>query len=250
MLLSEKDSIVFPRALSPELRIMNPRFVHPVPDYTGATKEEREQRIARHHPASAASTATTRCSPATASWPRTPASCAPSRRPASPSSGPCSLHADRGRREGRGEAHRASRSSVSVTPGINDATVRTLLRKHPDRAALARAGEGRTASRCRPARHGACARRSWRTQVLEASYAKRIDLFTIDDLGETLRLEARAPAARAAGPTLPPEGDRRRRRQGPAHLQRRRAGAGPGARGPRRGEGDRRRATTRTCCSS
>src|SRR5262249_33016539 len=29
-------------------------------------------------------------------------------------------------------------------------------------------------------------------EVLEASYAKRVDLFTIDDLGETLRLEAEA----------------------------------------------------------
>ena len=39
MLLSEKDSIVFPRALSPELRVVNPKYVHPVPDYTGATNE-------------------------------------------------------------------------------------------------------------------------------------------------------------------------------------------------------------------
>src|SRR5215470_4531627 len=45
ILISEKDSIVFPRALSPELRIMDPKHVHPVPDYTGATKEERLERI-------------------------------------------------------------------------------------------------------------------------------------------------------------------------------------------------------------
>src|SRR5262245_29526179 len=45
ILLSERDSIVFPRALSPELRMMDPRHVHAVPDYTGATKEERGQRI-------------------------------------------------------------------------------------------------------------------------------------------------------------------------------------------------------------
>ena len=41
----KKDSIVYPRALCPELRIMDPRHVHPVPDYSGATKEERVQRI-------------------------------------------------------------------------------------------------------------------------------------------------------------------------------------------------------------
>src|SRR4029079_4834878 len=45
ILLSEKDSIGFPRALSPELRIMDPKHVHPVPDYTGATKDERLERI-------------------------------------------------------------------------------------------------------------------------------------------------------------------------------------------------------------
>jgi hypothetical protein len=37
MLLSERDSIVFSRALSPEVRIFDPRHVHPVPDYSGAT---------------------------------------------------------------------------------------------------------------------------------------------------------------------------------------------------------------------
>src|SRR6185295_5890190 len=45
MLLSERDSIVFARALSPEVRIMDPHHVHPVPDYSGATKDEREERI-------------------------------------------------------------------------------------------------------------------------------------------------------------------------------------------------------------
>ena len=46
ILLSEKDSIVYPRALAPELRILTePNRVHRVPDYTGASKEERVQRI-------------------------------------------------------------------------------------------------------------------------------------------------------------------------------------------------------------
>ena len=47
ILLSEKDSIVYPRALSPELRTLNPRQVHAVPDYSGATKEERVERVAQ-----------------------------------------------------------------------------------------------------------------------------------------------------------------------------------------------------------
>lgn len=46
ILLSEKDSIVYRNAQAPELRVMNnPAHVHRVPDYTGASREERLQRI-------------------------------------------------------------------------------------------------------------------------------------------------------------------------------------------------------------
>ncbi len=46
ILLSEKDSITYQNALAPELRQINdPTQIHRVPDYTGATKEERDQRI-------------------------------------------------------------------------------------------------------------------------------------------------------------------------------------------------------------
>ena len=46
ILLSEKDSITYSNALSPELRKhSNPARVHRVQDYTGATKEERHARI-------------------------------------------------------------------------------------------------------------------------------------------------------------------------------------------------------------
>ena len=46
ILLSEKDSIVYPNALSPELRLLtDPNRIHRVPDYSGATKEERLERI-------------------------------------------------------------------------------------------------------------------------------------------------------------------------------------------------------------
>src|SRR5512144_2773643 len=46
ILLSEKDSIVYPRALAPELRqLTDSSRVHRVPDYSGASKEERVERI-------------------------------------------------------------------------------------------------------------------------------------------------------------------------------------------------------------
>ena len=47
MLLSEKDSIIFPQTLAPELRAIRNRRkqIHHIPDYMGATKEERVERI-------------------------------------------------------------------------------------------------------------------------------------------------------------------------------------------------------------
>jgi acetyl/propionyl-CoA carboxylase alpha subunit len=46
MLLSEKDSVTYPRCLAPELRTLRfPNNVHRVPDYMGAGQEEKLQRI-------------------------------------------------------------------------------------------------------------------------------------------------------------------------------------------------------------
>ena len=46
ILLSEKDSITYSNALAPELRkLTDPERVHRVPDYSGASKEERQERI-------------------------------------------------------------------------------------------------------------------------------------------------------------------------------------------------------------
>lgn len=47
MLLSEKDSVVYPRCLAPELRDLRfPGNVHRVPDYMGVGQEEKLERIA------------------------------------------------------------------------------------------------------------------------------------------------------------------------------------------------------------
>lgn len=48
ILLSDKDSITYANALAPELRTLtDPARVHRVPDYTGAHKEERRERVAQ-----------------------------------------------------------------------------------------------------------------------------------------------------------------------------------------------------------
>ncbi len=46
MLLSEKDSVVYPRCLAPELRSFRfPQNVHRVPDYTGSGQEQKKKSI-------------------------------------------------------------------------------------------------------------------------------------------------------------------------------------------------------------
>jgi len=187
MLLSEKDSIVYPRALSPELRIMNPRHVHPLPDYSCATKEERVERvkqiirICREHGYEYVF--------AGYGFMAEDAEFVRALEDADLTFiGPCSFTQTAA--GAKDEAKRtAIENDVSVTPGMNDATVRTLLRKHPDHAALQRlVNEQRLevagiqdAGRPLPELAEA---------VLEASYRKGIDLFSVDELGETLRLEA------------------------------------------------------------
>ena len=135
ILLSEKDSIVYRNALAPELRsLTDPSRVHRVPDYSGANKEEREQRIeqiiniARENGYNAIfagygfmaedETMVAAMENAGLNF-----------------IGPCSrtVH-DAGLKD---EAKRtALRCGVSVTPGIDNGTALTLLRKHPDAAAL------------------------------------------------------------------------------------------------------------------
>ncbi len=187
MLLSEKDSIVFPRALSPELRIMNPKHVHALPDYTGATKAERLERVAdiiricREHGYEYVF--------AGYGFMAEDAEFVRALEDAGLSFiGPCShTQTAAGAKD---EAKRtAIENQVSVTPGLNDATVRTLLRKYPDQAALARVAreQGLDASGLGDAKTPLA---EVAERVLEASYRKRVDLFTIEELGETLKLEA------------------------------------------------------------
>ena len=48
ILLSEKDSVSYPHTLAPELRLISQQSaIHRVPDYTGATSDERKARIAQ-----------------------------------------------------------------------------------------------------------------------------------------------------------------------------------------------------------
>ncbi len=187
MLLSERDSIVFSRALSPEVRIMDPRHVHPVPDYSGATKEEREERIRQiiaicrehgydyifagygfmaedAHFVRSIEAAGLRFM------------------------GPCSY--TQSAAGAKDEAKRtAIANQVSVTPGINDATVRTLLREYPDRKALAKCAKQHKLDVAGVADEG-LALPLLAERVLEASYRAGLDLFSIETLATSIQDEA------------------------------------------------------------
>src|SRR6185369_15916844 len=187
ILLSERDSIVFPRALSPELRIMDHRNVHAVSDYTGATKDERVQRIdqmiaiCREHGygyvfagygfMAEDAEFVRRLEEAGLGF-----------------IGPCS-HTQMAA-GAKDEAKRtAIENQVSVTPGVNDGTTRTILRLHPDRAALKKLAKAHGLDVSALADEKAPLAEAVE-QLLDASYQKQVDLYSIDELAETLRQEA------------------------------------------------------------
>ena len=135
ILLSEKDSIVYRNALAPELRsLTDPDRVHRVPDYSGANKEEREARI-RQIISIARDNNYNSIFAGYGFMAEDEMMVAAMEAAGLNFIGPCSrtVH-DAGLKD---EAKRtALKTGVSVTPGIDNGTALTLLRKHPDVAAL------------------------------------------------------------------------------------------------------------------
>ncbi|HTP51811.1 MAG TPA: biotin/lipoyl-containing protein [Anaeromyxobacteraceae bacterium] len=189
ILLSEKDSIVYPNALAPELRqLTDNRRVHRVPDYTGATKEERVERmhqivqIARDNGydsifAGYGFMAEDEEFVATIEKARLKFI------------GPNSVtQARAGKKD---EAKRtAVEVGVSVTPGINNVTARTLVAKHPTRKELLALVEAeRLPCDKKVLADEKLSLEDLADHVLMGSYAKGIDLFSIDELGAQVQRE-------------------------------------------------------------
>ena len=184
ILLSEKDSIVYRNALAPELRsLTDPSRVHRVPDYTGVNKEERNQRIrqiidiahdngynsifAGYGFMAEDETLVSALEKAGLNF-----------------IGPCSrtVH-DAGLKD---EAKRtALKTGVSVTPGIDNGTALTLLKKHPDVAALKALAEAKGLD-VEGLDDDTISLADKADRVLAAGYDKHIDLYTVDELCETL----------------------------------------------------------------
>lgn len=186
ILLSEKDSIVYKNALAPELRsLTDPDRVHRVPDYTGANKEERDQRIkqiiniARENDYNSIFAGY-------GFMAEDETMVAAMEKAGLKFIGPCSrtVH-DAGLKD---EAKRtALKAGVSVTPGIDNGTALTLLKKHPDVAALKAlvASEGLDVDAA-ALDDSTIELADKADMVLAASYVKGIDLYTVDELCETL----------------------------------------------------------------
>jgi acetyl/propionyl-CoA carboxylase alpha subunit len=196
ILLSERDSIVYPRALAPELRSLEPKHVHRIPDYTGATKEERVQRvnqmigICREHGYSYVF--------AGYGFMAEDADFVRALEGAGLTFiGPCSFT-----QEAAGMKDEAKRTAlendVSVTPGVNNATVRALLKKHKDRAALEKLIKAEKLQ-VPELDDPKLSLEELADAVLSASYQKGVDLYSIEELGAVLREEAEKMLAEYKG---------------------------------------------------
>jgi acetyl/propionyl-CoA carboxylase alpha subunit len=186
ILLSEKDSIVYQNALAPELRqLTDPKRVHRVPDYTGVDKEEREVRIQQiikiakdngYNSIFAGYGFMAEDETMVASMEDAGLNFI----------GPCSktVH-DAGLKD---EAKRtALKVGVSVTPGIDNATALTLLKKHSDEKALLAIVKKEGLELDKEKFDAAEALVDKADVVLAAGYKKGIDLYTIEELQETIR---------------------------------------------------------------
>ncbi|MBT8138702.1 MAG: biotin carboxylase [Gammaproteobacteria bacterium] len=188
ILLSEKDSIVYPNALSPELRsIKSRRHVHRVPDYSGASKEERQQRIEQiikiAHDNSYDSIF------AGYGFMAEDEEMVRSMEQAGLNFiGPCShtVHSAGLKDEAK---RTALKVGVSVTPGIDNATALALLRKHPGVAELKQlVAEHQLDMGDFDLDDKQIELADKADAVLAASYAKGVDLYTVAELQEEIRL--------------------------------------------------------------
>jgi len=189
ILLSEKDSIVYPNALSPELRQLTDHSrVHRVPDYTGASKEERIERI-QQIIGIALDNGYDSVFAGYGFMAEDDEFVAAIERAGLKFIGPCAAT-----QRAAGKKDEAKRTAlqvdVSVTPGIDNVTARTLLRHHKSRAQLIALAEAEELDIDRRVLEDeSLSLEQVADVILMASYAKGIDLFTIDELCSQVEIE-------------------------------------------------------------
>ncbi|WP_026362334.1 biotin/lipoyl-containing protein [Geopsychrobacter electrodiphilus] len=189
ILLSEKDSIVYPNALSPELRQLTENSrVHRVPDYSGASKEERVERIGQIIQI-AKDNGYNAVFAGYGFMAEDDEFVAAIEDAGLMFIGPCAAT-----QRAAGKKDEAKRTAltvnVSVTPGIDNVTARTLVKKHPSREsllALIKAEELKVDPKI--IKDEKLSLESLADQILFASYAKGIDLFSIEELCKQVEAE-------------------------------------------------------------
>ncbi|HJV65307.1 MAG TPA: biotin carboxylase N-terminal domain-containing protein [Geomonas sp.] len=192
ILLSEKDSIVYPNALAPELKkLTDPKRVHRVPDYTGASKEERVERI-HQIIRIAIDNGYDSIFAGYGFMAEDDEFVGAIEEAGLKFIGPCAAT-----QTGAGKKDEAKRTAlsvnVSVTPGIDNVTARTLLKKHPTRDQLLALVDSYGLD-CDPQQLGdqALPLEDLADLILYASYAKGIDLFSIEELCAQVQEECAA----------------------------------------------------------
>ncbi len=181
ILLSEKDSIIYANALAPELRTLtDPRRVHRVPDYTGATREERTQRI-RQIITIAHDNGYDSIFAGYGFMSEDEELVKAIEQAGLRFIGPCSRTV-----RGAGFKDEAKRTAlavgVSVTPGIDNLTIHTLLGKYPDTAALQALVQAEKLALDKAVFGADMALEMQADAVLNAGYRKGIDLFSIEEM--------------------------------------------------------------------
>ncbi|WP_433927284.1 biotin carboxylase N-terminal domain-containing protein [Sorangium cellulosum] len=197
ILLSEKDSIVYTHALAPELRCIHPARVHRVKDYTGATKDERV-KLMQEIVAIARAGGYTHVFAGYGFMAEDEEFVRAIEEAGLVFIGPrSSVQRAAGLKD---EAKRtALASAVSVTPGVDDATRRIVLRKWPDHAALRAAAAERGLSIEGARLSGEVPLAEAADALLSAAYARRVDLYTTDELCAELERAAAELLARHPG---------------------------------------------------
>ncbi len=189
ILLSEKDSIIYPNALAPELRkLTDSTRVHRVPDYSGASKEERIERI-NQIIQTAKDNDYNAIFAGYGFMAEDDEFVAAIENAGLMFIGPCArTQSSAGKKD---EAKRtALKVDVSVTPGIDNVTARTLVKKHPSRDALLAVvkAEGLKCD-AKVLKDEKLTLEELADQILFAAYAKGIDLFSVNELGKQAEIE-------------------------------------------------------------
>lgn len=189
ILLSEKDSIVYPNALAPELRqLTDSTRVHRVPDYSGASKEERVERM-NQIITIAKDNGYDSVFAGYGFMAEDEEFVATIENAGLKFIGPCAgTQAKAGKKD---EAKRTALAvNVSVTPGINNITALTLLKKFPTREKLLKIADAEGLD---------CDKKvlgdkkvdlaDLADHILMASYRKGVDLFSIEELCAQVQTE-------------------------------------------------------------